>query len=375
MRIDVARLFAGMPSSVAPEPSELASRDAGRDTAMMALDSRDRRTDRPVVSVIVANYNGAAYLTEAVRSVQSQTLRNIEIIISDDGSTDDSIAIVGRLMADDPRIRLLQDRQNRGPAAARNRALAVAGGEWIAVMDSDDLMHPERLTRLIAAARSDGAELAADNVLEFFQDDSAAPRPLLTGHWQAGPRWVDIVDYVEGNLFYVRGPALGYLKPLFRASILTNYRYDETLMIGEDYDLVARLLQSEKRLRVYPEPWYFYRKHKASLSHRANKNALQALKTANQRLLDQIVPSNRRAIAAVSARMRSIETALLFDKLLDCLKAGQWLRALQIMLKRPRVAALLRLPIASRLHRLNTWTRTCWNQCFHGDKRSRAAQV
>ena len=332
-------------------------------------------SDRPVVSVIIANFNGAAYLAEAVRSAQQQTLRNIEIIVSDDGSTDESVGIVKRLMAEDPRIRLLEHRQNRGPAAARNRAFAVANGEWIAVMDSDDLMHPERLSRVIEAARSDGAELAADNVLEFFEDGSAPPHPLLTGDWTSGPRWVDIVDYVEGNLFYARGPALGYLKPLFNVSALTGYRYDETLIIGEDYDLVARLLRAERKLRVYPTPWYFYRKHKASLSHRANKSALQALKIANQRLLDQIAPADRRAIAAVNTRMRSIETALLFEQLLDLLKAGQWLRSLRIALQSPRAVTLLRLPIGARLRRLIAFTRTSWNQCFHADKQSRAAQV
>ena len=330
---------------------------------------------RPVVSVIIANFNGAMYLAEAVRSAQQQTLRDIEIIVSDDGSTDESVGIVSRLMAEDPRIRLLEHGQNGGPAAARNRAFAIANGEWIAVMDSDDLMHPERLGSLIEATRADGAELAADNVLEFFEDGSALPRPLLTGDWASGPRWVDIVDYVEGNLFYVRGPALGYLKPLFMASALRGYCYDETLIIGEDYDLVARLLRAGKKLRVYPTPWYFYRKHKASLSHRANKNVLQAVKVANQRLLDQISPSDRRAIAAVNTRMRSIETALLFEQLLDSLKGRQWSNALRIVLKSPRAVALLRLPIGTRLQRLIAYIQMRWNQCFHADKQSRAAQV
>lgn len=342
---------------------------------MTALDLSARVTARPVVSVIIANYNGAAYLADAIRSVQHQTLRDIEIVIADDGSTDESTGIIGRLMAEDPRIRLLHHSQNRGVAAARNRALAVANGEWIAVMDADDLMHPERLSRLIEAARGDGAQLAADNVLEFFQDGSAPPRPLLTGHWTSGPRWIDIVDYVEGNLFYVRGPALGYLKPVFKASMLTGYRYDETLIIGEDYDLVARLLHAGHKLRIYPEARYFYRKHKASLSHRANKKALHALKAANLRLLDRISPSEQRTIAAVNARKRSIEMALLFDELLDSLKAGRWLRSLQIALQRPRVLALLRLPIRARLRRLIAWTSTCWKQCFRADKRSHAAQV
>jgi glycosyltransferase involved in cell wall biosynthesis len=337
--------------------------------------TREPVSGRPAVSVIVANYNGAAYLTDAIASVQRQTLHNIEIIVADDGSTDDSVALVRRLMDADARIRLLQDRQNRGPGAARNRALAVAEGEWIAVMDSDDLMHPERLSRLVEAAGSDGAELAADNILEFFQNAATLPRPLLSGRWASGPRWIDVVEYVRGNLFYVSEPSLGYLKPLFKASTLKDYRYDEILKVGEDYDLVVRLLHSGKKLRVYPEPLYFYRKHDASLSHRADKNVLRAMQAANRRFLDQVSPSDFKVIAAVKTRMRSLDTALLFDELLDALKAGHWPKALRIALKRPRVVALLRFPIGTRLRRLIALLPGCGNTCFHAGKRSRAAQV
>jgi len=321
---------------------------------MRSPDLPERVPLRPVVSVIMANYNGAAHLADAIRSIQGQTLRDLEIIVSDDASSDDSVRIVTELMAEDPRIRLVRGERNGGPAAARNRALPLAKGEWIAVMDSDDLMHPERLARLVAAARRDGADVAADNVVEFYSDNSQPPRPLLTSCWARDPRWVDTVDYVQLNHFYGPDPALGYLKPLFRASILTapTARYNETLKIAEDFDLVLRLLHSGKKLRVYPHPLYFYRKHGASLSHRLNENALEAIKTANLRFLDQISGSDQRLAAAVHARMRSIETALAYQKLLEALKAGDWSSSLRLALRRPQVAALLRLPIGVRLHRL-----------------------
>ena len=319
-------------------------------------DSADQAPRRPTVSVIIANYNGAAFLASAVRSAQQQTLRDLEIIVSDDGSDDGSVAILTRLMNEDPRIRLVRSANNRGPAAARNRALAIASGEWIAVMDSDDLMHPERLTRLVEAGRQDGADLIADNLLEFYEDNSAPPRPLLVGRWELRPRWVDLVEYIELNLFYVRGPNLGYLKPFFRASVLTGpFRYDETLTIGEDYDLVARLLNAGKKLRVYPDTWYFYRKHAASLSRRPSKNAikaLEAIKAAHLRFQSEVVSGDQRLSVALATRRRSIETALLFQKLIDSLKAGYWLDSLRIALRRPRVAALLRIPIGVRLRRL-----------------------
>src|SRR3954462_3120152 len=97
------------------------------------------------VSVIIANNNGEKFIADAIRSACRQTLRDIEIIVSDDASTDASVAIVEGLIAEDDRIRLVRSDANGGPAAARNRALGIARGEWISILDSDDLMHPRRL--------------------------------------------------------------------------------------------------------------------------------------------------------------------------------------------------------------------------------------
>jgi glycosyltransferase involved in cell wall biosynthesis len=308
----------------------------------------------PTVSIVMANYNGAPHLADAIRSAQSQSLRNLEIIVSDDSSSDDSIAIVTGLMAEDPRIRLVRACRTGGPAAARNKALALAQGEWVAIMDSDDLMHPNRLTTLVEAARRDTADIVADNLVEFDTKGSKPPRPLLAGRWAREPFWVEICRYIRLNDLYGPGPALGYLKPLFRKSILTGPigYYDESLKIGEDYDLVLRLLCAGKQMRVYPLPLYFYRRHSASTSHRLNENALEALRAADERFLKQISSEDQALADAVKGRMRSVETALAFEKLLNALKARNWSAAIRIALRKPQAAALLRLPLSVRLRRL-----------------------
>lgn len=308
----------------------------------------------PMASVIMANYNGAAYLAEAIQSLQQQTLHDLEIIVSDDGSQDRSCDIVAWFMADDPRVHLIQSARNCGPAAARNKALAVARGEWIAVMDSDDVMHPDRLRSLIEAARRDQALLVADNIIEFHEDGQDEPRPLLKGRWAARPRWVSIVDYV-------RGTQLGYLKPILHTSILGGrFRYDEGLTIGEDYDLVARVLRSGRRLRLYPSALYFYRKHRGSLSHQPNKAALIALKAANLKFLESVSHEDPGLIAAVTARTRSIETLIRFHKLTKALKARRWARSIRIALSSPRAAARLRFPAGLRIRRLASSATRAW---------------
>ena len=305
----------------------------------------------PIVSVIMANHNGAAYLADAIASVRKQSLAELELIVCDDASTDDSAGIVSEARAGDPRIHLLRTEQNSGPAAARNKALSLAKGNWIAVMDSDDLIQHDRLERLVAAAERDGADIVADGLVEF--DGGAHSACVLTGNWAREPFWVNIRDYLRLNMFYGTGPALGYLKPLFRKSCFeASARYDESLRIGEDFDLVLRLLHGGKTYRVYPPPFYYYRKHASSISHRLNEAALIALKAANRRFLERVREGHPTLIQLLEARDRSIETALSYEKLLCALKNRKWRTVLDIAIRNPASAALLRLPIGVRVRRV-----------------------
>ena len=98
------------------------------------------------VSTIVAVYNLAPYIEAAVRSVQVQQIDDLEIVVVDDGSTDNTSEIVQDLAADDPRIRLTHQ-PNRGAAAARNIGIEAATGEFITFLDGDDLYDPGKLSR------------------------------------------------------------------------------------------------------------------------------------------------------------------------------------------------------------------------------------
>jgi glycosyltransferase involved in cell wall biosynthesis len=318
------------------------------------LKDSDKRRSRPTVSVIIANYNGGAHLGHAIKSVQKQTLRNIEIIVSDDGSDDSSAEVVTRLMADDARIRLLISDSNRGPAAARNKALDIANGEWIAIVDSDDFIHPTRLGTLVQAGQSDGADIVADDLLIFDAGSSFPPKTLLKGRWTKTPFWIDTASFISVNNFYGRGPILGYLKPLFRSALVAakSVRYNEALRIGEDYNFVLALLRAGARFRVYPNLLYFYRKHSSSTSYRLQTMILEALKHSDLQLLDALLPTEQQLRIKINARIRSIDTALGYEDLLHSLKAGNWIQASRTVAANPRTIRLLRLPILSRLRRL-----------------------
>lgn len=114
---------------------------------------------RPLVSVIMPAYRASAYIAEAVRSVMAQTYPNWELLVIDDGSDDDTCAIVEGLAAADRRIRLLRTPENLGAAGSRNRGLDCAAGEYIAFLDSDDLWLPDKLQVQLERMESTGAGL------------------------------------------------------------------------------------------------------------------------------------------------------------------------------------------------------------------------
>lgn len=108
------------------------------------------KEQQPLVSVITPAYNAARFIRETIESVRNQTYDHWEMIIVDDCSTDDTVAIVQSYVEKDKRIKLVQLEQNSGSGVARNRAMDEADGRFIAFLDSDDVWLPEKLTRQIS---------------------------------------------------------------------------------------------------------------------------------------------------------------------------------------------------------------------------------
>lgn len=114
------------------------------------------RPASPVVSVVIPVFNAGETLAATVASVQAQTLEDWEALLIDDGSRDDSAAIMARLAATDPRIRCLATAGQQGAGPARNAGIAAAHGRFIAFLDADDQWHPEKLRLQLAAMAATG---------------------------------------------------------------------------------------------------------------------------------------------------------------------------------------------------------------------------
>ena len=289
----------------------------------------------PVVSVIMANYCGAAHIEAALASVLAQTVRDIEVIVADDASSDASVDIVERLAQADSRIRLLTAERNGGPAVSRNRAMDAARGEWIAIVDSDDIIRPERFERLVALADKLGADVIADD-LQYFSADGSATGTLLNASL-SGPTLITPAAFVRSNIANAGAASLGYLKPMIRRARLGNLRYDRTLRIGEDYDFLLRLLLTGTRFYVLPEPLYSYRRHASSISHRLSEATVMAMIESHAAFVRTHGPFDAELSRLLDAQMQSLQEAAAYERLVHSIKSRKVLDAAARLAASPKL--------------------------------------
>jgi glycosyltransferase involved in cell wall biosynthesis len=214
-----------------------------------------------LVSVIIPAYNAELYIGYTLDSVISQTYQNIEVIIVDDGSQDKTVAIVKSYITQDPRIILIQQ-ANAGVAAARNRAIQAAHGDYIAPLDADDIWYPQKLEKQIACFLQ--SELSVGMVYVWTADIDVNNR--LTGGICA---WM-----IEGDTYIpmIYSNFLGSAScPLIRRDCFErvggyNSRLKALNAQGcEDWDLYLRIADVY-HVRVVPELLIGYRQSSTSMS-------------------------------------------------------------------------------------------------------------
>ena len=214
--------------------------------------------DHGLVSVLMSVYNGAPTLEKAAASVLAQTYRNLELILCDDASTDDTWRIMQRIAAQDARVTVFQNKTNRGLGASLNGCLSRAGGEYIARQDADDVSDPDRIERTMDFLLSSGAPYAACGVRVF--DDG--------GVWSTRQYPQKITKHIiaQKNPFF--HPTM-----VFRRAVLEGAGgYSETpeTRRTEDYDLVMRLAAEGVIGENLPEILYsVYEPKEAYLRHNA----------------------------------------------------------------------------------------------------------
>jgi len=206
--------------------------------------------DAPRVSVVMPLYNAGEYVAETVRAVLDQTWTDLELVVVDDGSTDDGVDVVRSL--DDGRIRLLHA-DHGGEGAARNIGLQAARGELLVWNDADDVPLARRVERMVAAM-ADGVDFVHHDLLlidgegrqvGYQQGSNIAPDHVL-------PHFLRESFPVNNNSLMLRLAAVG------------DQRYAEHVKIGVDSDFMRRFAPHHVGVHL-PEPLLMYRKHSTSM--------------------------------------------------------------------------------------------------------------
>ncbi len=259
----------------------------------------------PLISVIMPMYNAAPFVGAAVRSILAQTVRDFELLIVDDASTDGSAEIVRAIP--DERIRILHSETSLNAAGARNIALREARGEFIAFLDADDIAEPVRLTTQLRVLRDSCIGIVASRVA--LMDESGTP---CGQNFAPRPG-----EEIPATLLFENCFALSSITAR-RASLQP---FDPRFAPAEDYELWARIARATG-FHICPEPLTRYRTHPGGISAKQPVQMCAAVQAIHAAQLARLEIENTPPIhAQIAAWPAKPSTAKLVS-------AENWLRIL-----------------------------------------------
>jgi glycosyltransferase involved in cell wall biosynthesis len=225
----------------------------------------------PLVSVIMPVYNSSKYLKDAINSILSQSYKNIELVIVNDGSTDLSRDII--LSYSDPRIRLFENERNSGIVYSRNKGLQEARGKYIANLDSDDIALPGRIEKQVDFLENH-ADYGMCGTFFFTMDHNG--KLLKKRRFPT--------DHTKIKTFLILGNCFCNSTVMIRAELAKELKYIEQYYVGEDYELFYRI---SKITKVANLPFYGtgYREHDSNISNAKLSEMLAIVNKINGQIL------------------------------------------------------------------------------------------
>ncbi len=210
-----------------------------------------------MVSVIMPTYNSGRFIAESIDSILNQTYDNIELLITDDCSTDNTLEIIRAYAQKDPRVKCFSLPSNMGAGHARNRSIEAARGQYIAFCDSDDIWLPDKLEKQIAYMKKNNCCFCFSS---YFVCNEAGRQTGIV----IAPRSVSLTDTK-------RDDKIGFLTAIYDTSFYGKF-YMPSLRKRQDWAYVLLILQKCKRAFALKEPLAYYRRTKGSIS--SNKLSL-----------------------------------------------------------------------------------------------------
>ncbi len=226
------------------------------------------------ISIKIPVYNVAKYLPACLDSILAQTYQDYEAICINDDSPDNCLDILNEYAKKDARIKVI-NQKNQGVSAARNNGLSKASGEYIAFLDSDDLLHPQYLEKLHSAIQLSNADFVWCDYIKFFDGDNLDISLKNDCNFSVVAKpWKYFIENKK--------PAVGIViwNKLYKKNLLADLRFDEDMPISEDVLYIYKATYNAKKMAHIPEKLMYYRQRHGSAvnsapSHKfANSNVL-----------------------------------------------------------------------------------------------------
>ena len=247
----------------------------------------------PTVSVVLCIYNGETYLRQAIDSVLRQSFSNFELLLVDDGSTDNTLGIIREFAKQDSRCVVLTG-PNQGLIGSRNMGIAHAQAEFIALMDADDICMPRRLSTQLQYMQANPECVAVGSQVLLIDPEARPIKPLLT---EVTHQAIDAAHMAGWGGAIINPSAM-----IRKSAFMQVGKYQKDFLHAEDMDMFLRLAEVGKLANI-PEILLHYRQHPASVGyqHASTQQASAAQATAAAR--------QRRGLLKESTRLNSMHTA------------------------------------------------------------------
>jgi glycosyltransferase involved in cell wall biosynthesis len=236
------------------------------------------------VSILIPCYNSEAFLADTINSAINQTLKNIDIIILDDGSTDNSFQIAKSFASN--KVKVIQQ-ENSGACAARNKAFELSTGDYIQYLDADDLLSENKITEQMNLFEKYGDEIVVSCQWDRFKSDpeeATFPQRFLDEDWESPIDW--LVNSWEGNGMMAQH---AWLTP--RSLIEKAGPWDVRLNINQDGEFFSRVLLQSKAIKFCPDAKVYYRSgNPESISKKASRAKAESLLLSYQLYVKNTLP-------------------------------------------------------------------------------------
>jgi succinoglycan biosynthesis protein ExoU len=306
--------------------------------------------EREPVCVVIAAWNAADTIARAIGSALREPEVN-EVVVVDDASSDGTPEVAQRAGAETDRVRVIRLTSNRGPAYARNCAIAESTAPLISVLDADDFFFEGRFGLLLEA---DNWDFIADNVV--FIDTACIHLQPATPRFSAEPSFLDLKAFVHGSIpRRDKAGDLGFLHPVMRRAFLDAHRlrYNAALRLGEDYDLYARALMKGARFKIVQSCGYAALVRPNSLSRRHSTDDLRRLCGVDEAIAASCTDAAR---ATVHRHLRQVRARFDVRRFLDVKAKGGLLAAIQHAITHPAaLPAIVRGIAAAKLRTVTAY--------------------